>query len=142
MILVVDASVALKWFLDARSDEAQAENAVNILRAVGAGRVQVVQPPHFLAEVAGVLARELPDTAGEDLIHLQTVEWDVAEQPWIYTTAIDLSMRLRHHVFDTLYHATALHHEGATLVTADETYYGKAHPEGSIIRLGDLVLPA
>ena len=142
MILVVDASVALKWFLGARPDEAEAPNAVDILRAVGAGRVQMVQPPHFLAEVAAVLARELPDTAGEDLVHLQTVEWDVDEQPRIYATAIELSMRLRHHVFDTLYHATALHHEGATLVTADETYYGKAHAEGGIVRLCDFAAPA
>ena len=142
MILVVDASVALKWFLGARSDEAQAENAVTILRAAGAGRVQMVQPPHFLAEIAGVLARELPATAGEDLVHLQTVEWEVTEQPWIYATAIDLSIRLRHHVFDTLYHATALHHEGATLVTADESYYEKAHAEGGIVRLRDFVPPA
>ena len=141
MILVVDASVALKWFLGARSDEAQAGSAVTILRAVGAGRVHMVQPPHFLAEVAAVLARELPATAGEDLLHLQTVEWDVAERPWIYSTAIDLSIRLRHHVFDTLYHATALRHEGATLVTADEVYYGKAHAEGGIVRLRDFVPP-
>ena len=141
MILVVDASVALKWFLGDRSDEADAPNAVAILRAVGDGRVQMVQPPHFLAEVGAVLARELPATAGEDLVHLQTVEWDVAEEPWIYATAIDLSTRLRQHVFDTLYHATALHHEGATLVTADESYFGKARAERGIVRLRDFVPP-
>ena len=141
MILVVDASVALKWFLGARPGETQAGNAAAILRAAEAGRVQMVQPPHFLAEVAAVLARELPATAGEDLLHLQSVEWGVAEWPWIYATAIDLSIRLRHHVFDTLYHATALHHEGATLVTADEAYYGKAHAEGGIVRLRDFAPP-
>ena len=72
MILVVDASVALNWFLGARPDEAEAPNALDILRAAGAGRVQMVQPPHFLAEVTAVLARELPATAGEDLLHLQS----------------------------------------------------------------------
>ena len=59
-----------------------------------------------------------------------------------YATAIDLSIRLRLHVFDTLYHATALHHEGATLVTADEAYYEKTHAEGGIVRLRDFVPPA
>ena len=142
MILVVDASVALKWFLGARSDEAKAPNAVDILRAIGAGRVQIVQPPHFLTEVAAVMARKLPATAREDLFLLQTVEWEVAEQPWIHDTAVELSIRLRQHVFDTLYHATALHHEGAALVTADEAYYGKAHTEGGIVRLRDFVPPA
>ena len=66
----------------------------------------------------------------------------MAEWPWIYATAIDLSTRLRQHVFDTLYHATALHHEGATLITADEAYYGKASAEGGIVRLRDFVSPA
>ena len=45
--------------------------------------------------------------------------------------AADLSIALNHHLFDTLYHAVALE-EGATLVTADETYYGKAKDLGSV----------
>ena len=142
MILVVDASVALKWFFRGRFDEAHSENAVSILRAVGDGRVQMVQPPHFLAEVAAVLAREQPSTAGEDLLHLQSVEWEVAEWPWVYARAVELSVRLRHHLFDTLYHATALHHEGARLVTADEAYIRKARAEGGIVGLREFALPA
>ena len=141
MILVVDASVALKWFFGERTDEDQIENAVSILRAVGDGRVQMVQPPHFLAEVAAVLAREQPATAREDLLLLQSVDWEVAEWPWVYDTAMDLSTRLRHHVFDTLYHATALHHEDAKLVTADEAYFEKAKAEGGIVPLGEFTPP-
>lgn len=135
MILVVDASVAVKWFLGGRRDEAHAGEADDLLRSIGGGRARMVQPPHFLAEVAAVLARVQPDDADEDLRYLQAVEWEVAEWPEIYTSAIELSEQLRHHLFDTLYHATALHSEGATLVTADEAYYNKAHGEGSIARL-------
>ena len=137
MTLVVDASVALKWFLGGRSDEAHAGEAGGILRNIGAGLVRMVQPPHFLAEVAAVLARVRPATADEDLRYLQAVEWEVAESPEIYTTAMELSARLQHHLFDTLYHATALHDEGATLVTADDAYYDKAHGEGRIAHLRD-----
>ena len=141
MILVVDASVALKWFLGGRADESHGENAITILRAIGDGRLRMVQPPHFVSEVAAVLAREQPATAREDLIHLHSLDWKVAEWPWIYATAVDLSVQFRHHLFDTLYHATALHHDGAALVTADASYYGKAHGEGGIVRLEDFVLP-
>ena len=137
MILVVDASVAVKWFLGHRQVEAHVGEADAILLSIGAGRARMVQPPHFLAEVAAVLARVRPATAGEDLRHLQAVEWEVAEWPEIYTTAIELSGRLRHHLFDTLYHAVALLTEEATLVTADEAYHDKACGEGSIARLGD-----
>ena len=141
MILVVDASVVLKWFLGARPGEGQVENAVAILRALGDGRVQMVQPPHFLAEAAGVLARVQPATCSEDLLLLQSVGWEASEWPEVYDTAMDLSIRHRCHVFDTLYHATALHHEGAKLVTADEAYFEKAHAEGGIVLLGEFFPP-
>jgi len=41
------------------------------------------------------------------------------ESTGVYMTACDLAIRLNHHLFDTLYHATALHTTGATLFTAD-----------------------
>ena len=97
----------------------------------------MVQPPQFLAETAAVLARVQPATADEDLLLLQSIAWEVAEWPWIYSTAIELAVRLRHHLFDTLYHATAMHHDDAVLVTSDEVYYDKAHGEGRIARLRD-----
>ncbi len=50
--------------------------------------------------------------------------------------AADMSVALNHHLFDTLYHAVALE-EGATLVTADEVYLGKAQGLGGISSLAD-----
>ena len=137
MILVVDASVALKWFLGDRSDEAFAGEADSILQNIDSGLARMVQPSHSLAEMAAVLARVRPATADEDLRLLQVVEWEVTERPEIYATAIELSKRLKHHLFDTLYHAVALLTEGATLITADEAYFSKAHGKGRIIRLQD-----
>lgn len=49
---------------------------------------------------------------------------------------MQLSRRLGHHLFDTLYHAVAFE-ENTTLVTADERYYNKASVLGSIMLLGD-----
>ena len=138
MIAVLDASVVVKWFLgDDAHDEPHAAEAIAVLREVDAGRVRMVQPPHFLAETAAVLARVQPATADEDVLLLQSIAWEVAEWPWIYSTAMELSVRLRHHLFDTLYHATAMHHDDAVLVTSDEVYYDKAHGEGRIARLRD-----
>jgi predicted nucleic acid-binding protein len=48
--------------------------------------------------------------------------------------AAGLSISLNHHLFDTLYHAVALE-EGATLVTADETYFAKAGYLGGMMLL-------
>jgi predicted nucleic acid-binding protein len=138
MILVVDASVALKWFFRERPDEPDVGPATEILTAVGDGRVRMVQPPHFLAEVAAVLARETPRAAARSLDDLWRVNWDIAESGAVYALAAELSIRLRHHLFDTLYHAVSLSTRDATLVTADDAYYMKASGEGAITRLADL----
>lgn len=49
----------------------------------------------------------------------------------LYARAARLSVQLKHHLFDTLYHAAALEH-GATLITADEAYFAKAFRLGNI----------
>ncbi|XTI71605.1 hypothetical protein ACQAYK_07835 [Acidithiobacillus sp. AC3] len=45
----------------------------------------------------------------------------------------DHSRRYGHHLFETLYHALALLHPEAVLVTADRRYFVKAQREGSIM---------
>ncbi|MBD9357295.1 type II toxin-antitoxin system VapC family toxin [Methylomonas albis] len=137
MILVVDASVALKWFFQDRDNEEDCDLALAILYGVDEGRIRLMQPPHFIAEVAAVLTREKPDEAEDDLFDLLNIESRVANEPEIYTTAIDLAARYRHHLFDTLYHAVALNTPGATLITADTAYYRKAEGSGRILLLRD-----
>lgn len=138
MTAVVDASVALKWFFRESDDEPHAGRAGAVLRDIYAGQLTLVQPPHFVAEVAAVLARKDPVTAEANLLDLQLIDWQVVESPAIYATAVDLAVALRHHLFDTLYHATALHTEGATFITADNIYYGKASGRSRITLLQDL----
>jgi predicted nucleic acid-binding protein len=54
----------------------------------------------------------------------------------IFKRASRIAHELKHHLFDTLYHAVALEH-GCTLVTADDTYFRKSHSLGGIVRLPD-----
>ena len=137
MIAVVDASVAVKWFLYANPDEDHADLALRILEQSVLGLLPIVQPPHFIAEVATVLARLKPDEAQDDLFDLLHIERRTLDTPEIYATALALAMRHQHHLFDTLYHAVALHIPGATLITADQRYYDKAKTEGQITLLAD-----
>lgn len=137
MILVADASVALKWFLHVGDSESDSDRALALLAGVDHESVQLVQPAHFIAEVAAVLARAKPDDAEDDLLDLLNVEYSTVETPETYATALEISIRHQHHLFDTLYHAVALHVPGANLITADRRYYDKARGEGRIILLSD-----
>jgi predicted nucleic acid-binding protein len=139
VIAVVDASVAIKWFLFFRPDEDHADLALKILEEAVLGKLKLVQPPHFIAEVAAVLARTKPDEAQDDLLDLLNIERATVDTPEIHATALELAIRYQHHLFDTLYHAVALHTPGATLITADQRYFDKAKAEGRVILLSDWV---
>lgn len=137
MILVVDASVALKWFLNVGHSEPDQDRALTLLNGIDDDSIQLVQPAHFIAEVASVLARLKPDAANDDLQDLLNVECSTIETQEAYVKALKLSIRYQHHLFDTLYHAVALDVPDATLVTADRRYYDKASGEGRIVLLAD-----
>jgi len=135
MIVVADASVALKWFLADSADEDHSQQALAILEAAAQGLLQLLQPVHFIAEVAAVLVRLKPHDAQDNLLDLLRLEQQTADTPEIYATAMDLAERLDHHLSDTLYHAVALHTPGARFVTADKRYHDKARHLGSIVLL-------
>jgi predicted nucleic acid-binding protein len=62
--------------------------ALAILSGIDEGRIQLVQPPHFIAEVAAVLAREKLDDAQEDLRDLLDVECRFVEDSTIYASKV------------------------------------------------------
>jgi predicted nucleic acid-binding protein len=62
----------------------------------------------------------------------------VSDGPEILQRACRLSIELNHHLFDTLYHAVALHTD-SVLVTADAQYLNKAAKLGNIVSLADWV---
>ncbi len=133
--LVVDASVAVKWFLHESDHERNSDEALRWLRASCSGEVHFLQPPHFRAEVAAVLARLKPDESVADIADFLEMEFSVFDDVTIYQAARALSVQLGHHLFDTMYHAIALKNSGARLITADERYYRKARHLGAIQRL-------
>ena len=133
--VVADASVMLKWLLPGTEPEVDSDKAIALWAAVLEGTIDLIQPPHWLAEVAAVLARLSPQTVDDDVADLYAMELPVFDTPGVYLTACELARTLGQHVFDTLYHAVALETPGAMLVTADERYYGKAVAHGSILLL-------
>lgn len=134
MILTLDASVVIKWHI-ASPDELDCEQALLLLDSILNG-AKLVEPPHALTEVAAVLSRIMLDRADACFDEVERIfaNGRIMASSAAYRRAIELSVNLEHHLFDTLYHAVAIE-SGATLVTADERYYGKAAHLGSIVLL-------
>lgn len=76
-------------------------------------------------------------TAVRDVDMLAGLELPTTDDQAVLRRAAHLSIEINHHLFDTLYHAVALEHEDALLVTADERYYRKAERYGTIAPLSD-----
>lgn len=136
-LLTLDASVLLKWYLQT-PDERDLPQAAAILVGLRAGSFDLCQPPHTLLEVAAVLTRERPDSIASDMAELGAVLDDATiDAGRVLPRALRISAALSHHLFDTLYHATALE-AGATLITADRRYFDKAAHLGRIMLLEQL----
>ena len=139
MIVVLDASVVLKWLFEDPAREPDTENALALVESVVRGKLEVLQPVHWLAEVASVAARLAPQTAVRDAEMLAALEFPTTDDPSVIRRASSLAIETNHHLFDTLYHAVALEHEDALLVTADDRCYKKAESYGTIAALRDWV---
>ncbi|HEU5208308.1 MAG TPA: type II toxin-antitoxin system VapC family toxin [Longimicrobiales bacterium] len=136
--VVLDASVIVEALTSGQSDGA-AERAEDVWLLAATGHVPIVQPPHWLAEVTGVLARVSPQTAEVDAEDLYTLNLPEAGDLGVYTTAVRLSIDLGQHLFDTLYHAVALE-RGALLVTGDRRYLRTSGRVGGVVAIDDFNL--
>jgi predicted nucleic acid-binding protein len=141
VIVVLDASVVLKWLLEDPAREPDTEKALALVESAVRGRLEVMQPVHWLAEVTAVVARLAPQTAVRDVEMLAALEFPTTDDPNVIRRATTLAIETNHHLFDTLYHAVALEHEDALLVTAEDRYYRKAERYGAIAALCDWVTP-
>jgi predicted nucleic acid-binding protein len=140
MKVVVDASVAVKWIFPDAPGEPDADRAAQLLTAVRDSRVELIQPPHWLAEVTAVISRLRPEIADEAIDLLDALELAVDADAHTYKHASRLAAQLNHHLFDTLYHALALQHN-ALLVSADHKYVRKAGALGSVVSLREFRPP-
>ncbi len=134
---VIDASVIIKWIFPEKTEEEHLPQAISLLQIIKQNKVKVLQPPHWLAEVAAVIVRLQPKIAGETIELLNMMEFPVINEPKIYQIACQLSERFKHHLFDTLYHAVAIFSDNTQFITADNQYYQKAAAQGAILRLAD-----
>ena len=134
MKLVVDASVRVKWALPDPEQEPHVDRALALLDEIQAGKVELLQPPHWLAEVAAVLTRLRPEIVEEVIDLMSGLNVQVVTGPVIYKRASRIARDLGKHVFDSLYHAVALEH-GVFLVSADSNYSLKARRLGNLLPL-------
>jgi predicted nucleic acid-binding protein len=137
MTLVVDASVIIKWLLQDPEREAGTEKASQLMDLIARGEQSALQPPHWLAEIGAVLARESPETAADDVTMLSALELSATDDPLTLRRGVELAIELKQHLFDTLYHAVALETPDTTLVTADQRYFRAAREKGRIVDLMD-----
>jgi predicted nucleic acid-binding protein len=134
-VVVVDASVAIKWFVFESPDEGDADEALELLRSYRDDQIDLYQPPIWRAEVLAVLARLVTDKVDQHTRKLLAFDHAEASGSSVYLKAVHLSTQLNHHLFDTIYHAAALTHPSATLITADNKYRFKAEPLGRVLSL-------
>jgi predicted nucleic acid-binding protein len=142
MIIVLDASVILKWLIEDPLREPDTDKASVLVESIVKGELEILQPVHWLAEVAAVVARLSPSTAIRDVAWLAALELPSSDDPNVIVRATKLAIETGSHLFDTLYHAVALEHEDATLVTADDRYIAKAGRFGRIATLHEWTPPA
>ncbi len=136
-LYVVDSSVALKWFLFDDPNESDVDQAFGLLRGALNEDCRFLQPPHWIAEVVSVVARKRPTDAALALTNLLEMTChETIQTAHAYARAVDLSLQLGHHLFDTFYHAVALE-EDIPFITADRQYFKKAKKLGHIVMLGE-----
>ncbi len=135
-MITLDASVIVATLIPSSASRESFRHSREVWADVQSGRVSVCQPVHWLAETAGVLARLSPDSAETDTALLHALEWQTCNEVEIWSRAVRLSTELKHHLFDTLYHAVALE-TGSTMVTVDARYFRKAAELGNIRLLGE-----
>jgi predicted nucleic acid-binding protein len=135
--LVLDASVVMKWILQDDPAELDTSQALLVLDSVRDGRTSLIEPVHWLAEVAAVCIRLRPDIAMRAVDLFYAMDIPVRNTLAVYRHACSLATEFEHHVFDTLYHAVALESHDTLLVTTDSRYFRKAERKGAIVLLAD-----
>ena len=138
--VVTDSEIRkARWFIRDIEEEKDVTSAVDILIGVGRNNIELIQPPHWIAEIISVLSRLQPDITNDAIDLLDVMEIPIRAESSVYKLASQIAIEMNHHLFDTLYHALALH-VNATLLTADHRYFRKSVNHGSICMLADFDL--
>lgn len=136
MKLVIDASVAIKWFVNNPNIEENTAEALEIFQLIKIGEITVVQPLHWQLELIAVLSRIQGHVIDECITLLDALMFEVNDSLAVYKQAAQLSIKYQHHLFDTLYHAVAITQD-IKLITADKKYYHKLENRNNILLLSE-----
>jgi predicted nucleic acid-binding protein len=140
-VLVVDASVAVKWLVN----ETDSPDAVGLLT----DDLRLIAPRIVRADVAAALCKRVTSSAlseSEAMNRIRSLESyldEVVEDIDVMPRGVALATGISHHLFNCLYLALALR-DGARLVTADLAFARKATAAGhgaSVVLLEDFARP-
>lgn len=134
--LVLDASIILKWVLDA-DDEDHWEAARDILDGWKEGTIELLVPPLWIYEVGNFLCRRKPREAEQILTALRGLGLTEITSAPLLAETVALAVDYRVTFYDAAYLAVARLHQ-ATLVTADARFLRKLPPGTPARLLGDL----
>ncbi len=132
--LVVDASIAAKWFLP----EADAPAAIRLLD----GRHHLVAPDLIYPEVGNLAWKlhtrgVLSGAEASDLIeHFLSMPLEIYDSAFLLAPALEIAIATKRTIYDSLYLALAVE-LGGTVITADERWVNAlaASPFARFIRL-------
>lgn len=138
MRFVVDASVAIKWFV--------AEPGRDVARSLLSGEHMLFAPDLVYSEVANGIHRKMrrgeidPPQAATSVQQLLKAPWRTIPTERLVAPAFVIASLLQHSVYDCCYLAAAVA-EQAVLVTADEAFASKVANTGhrdSVLALSEL----
>lgn len=129
--LIIDASVALKWFLqEGEEDLSEAQALLQNL-----SDVTLYAPQHFFIEVGATLYRKQKSLAKKELLALMEMGIILVKcHEALLTIADRLIKKYEVSLYDASYHALALYLSG-TLITADQKYFKTTRKEGGVMLL-------
>ena len=123
-LVVVDASVAAKWFLP-ENGEALADRALALLNKYDKNEVQFVVPDLFYVEIANAIWKavrtgRVPRASGDQALVLLTQrEFTTVPSLKLLDKAFQIATAFERTVYDSLYVTLAVQ-AGSQLITADE----------------------
>ncbi len=123
-VLVVDASVAAKWFLPPQS-EPLTEEAFSLLRRHASGEIRLIVPDLFWAELGNILwkavrqKRRTLSEANSDISMLSERGFLTVSSLQVLHLALGIAAAYERTVYDSLYVALAVESK-AQFITADE----------------------
>ena len=119
---VVDASVAVKWFvLETSSDRALAlASSDSVLIAPDIARYEIAAALSRHAR-EGAISRE---QAERDILSISEYFGELMPSQWLLAAAVERSLTLQHHLYDCIYLVAALA-RNARLITADKKFAAK-----------------